>query len=139
MVHSVRERGNTAIEEQQANFASSSSTRRGTNRAVSKQWSIKKFCLADKNSTRAPCLPSRREVLIEAGIGTKTYHFGEEFRDIILSKFSELKDGRGFDLLHCIPKSKHLYDIVISPSVAQSAKLLKACCWKWKSLCEAHP
>ena len=57
-VRSVRERllggGNSAIEEQRANFApyGSSSCRRGTNRAISKQWSLKIFCLADKNCGR---------------------------------------------------------------------------------------
>ena len=134
-VRSVRERllgGNTAIEEQRANFApygSSSSTRRGTNRTISKQWSIKMFCLADRNCVRVPCTPSSREVLIEAGLGPKTFSVplnssGEEFREMILSHFPKLRDGGGFDLLRCIPNSKHLD--VISPSVAQSARLLKA-------------
>ena len=78
-VRSVRERllgrGNSAIEEQRANFApyGSSSSRRGTNRAISKQWSLKMFCLADKNCIRVPCTPSSREVLIEAGLGPKTF------------------------------------------------------------------
>ena len=95
-VRSVRERplggGNSAIEEQRANFApyDSSSSRRGTNKAISKQWSIKMFCLADKNCVRVPCTPSSREVLIEAGLGPKTFSVplsssGEEFREMILS------------------------------------------------------
>ena len=135
-VRSVRERllggGNSTIEEQRANFApygSSSSSRRGINRAISKQWSLKMFCLADKNCVQVPCTPSSREVLIEAGLGPKTFSVplgssGEEFREIILSNFPKLRDGGGFDLLRCIPNTKHLD--VISPSVAMNAKLLKA-------------
>ena len=69
-VRSVRERllggVNSAIEEQQANFAPYGW---GTNRAISKQWSIKMFCLSDRNCVRVPCTPSPREVLIEAGLG----------------------------------------------------------------------
>ena len=132
-VRSVRERllgGNSAIEEQRANFAPyGSSCRRGTNRAISKQWSIKMFCLADKNCVRVPCTPSSREVLIEAGLGPKTFSVplsssGEEFQEMIVSNFSKLSDGGGFNLLRCIPNTKHLD--VISPSVAMNAKLLKA-------------
>lgn len=135
-VRSVRERllggGTSAIEEQRANFApygSSSSTRRGTNRAISKQWNIKMFCLSDRNCVRVPCTPSSREVLIEAGLGPKTFSVplcsnGEEFREMILSNFPKLRDGGGFDLLRCISNTKHLD--VISPSVAMNAKLLKA-------------
>ena len=87
------------------------------------------FCLADKNCVRVPCTPSSRGVLIEAGLGPKTFSVplsssGEEFREMILSHFPKLRDGGGFDLLQCIPNTKHLD--VISPSVAMNAKLLKA-------------
>ena len=69
----------------------------------------------------------KRDLLIEAGLGPKIFSVplcssGEEFREIILSKFPKLKDGGGFDLLRCIPNTKHLH--VISPSDAQSAS-----CW----------
>ena len=43
---------------------------------------------------------------------------------MILSNFLKLRDGGGFDLLRCIPNTRHLD--VISPSVAMNAKLLKA-------------
>ena len=70
-----------------------------------------------------------REVLIKAGLGPKTFSVplcssGEEFREIILSNFPKFRDGEGLDLLCCIPNTKHLD--VISPSVAQSERLLKA-------------
>ena len=117
-MRSVRERllggGNSAIEEQWANFApyGSSSTRRGTNRAISKQ-----DVSFDRNCVRVPCTPSSREVLIEAGLGPKTFSVplcssGEEFCEMILSNFPKLRDGGGFDLLPCIPNTKHL-DVIL--------------------------
>ena len=129
-VRSVRQRllgRNEAVEEQRINFAPYGlSTRRGT---ISKPWSVKMYCLSDTNAVKVPCTPSTREVLIEAGLGPKTFSVplsatGEEFRGIILSAFPKLKNGGGFDLLRCIANSKDLE--VISSSVAQSAKLLKA-------------
>lgn len=132
-VRSVRQRllgGNDAVEEQRVNFALYGlSARRGSSGAISKQWSVKMYCLADTNAIKVPCTPSSREVLIEAGLGPKTFSVplsatGEDFRDSIFSAFPKLKDGGGFDLLRCLPNSKHLE--VILASVAQSARLLKA-------------
>ena len=63
----------TLVELSFAPYGLSSSTRRGTNQTVSKQWSIKMFCLADKNAIRVPCMPTSRDLLIEAGLGPKTF------------------------------------------------------------------
>ena len=133
VVRSVRERllsGSASKEEQRANFALyglTSSSKKGNTK--NKPWSIKMYCLADKNVLRVPCTPSSREMLVEAGLGPKTISVSlcsspEEFRGSILSSYPKLKDGGGFELLRCIPNTKDLD--VISPLIAQSSKLLKA-------------
>lgn len=118
-----------AVEEQRSNFAPYASNRRIGPTTKVKLWHVKMFCLADKNCTRIPCTPSSRELHIEAGLGFKTFTVpvnscGEDFRDIILSNFPKLREGGGFEMLRCIPNTKDLD--VISPSIANSAKLLKA-------------
>ena len=47
----------------------------------------------------------------------------DEFNDLILGSFPRLKECGGYELMRCIPNSKHLE--IISSRIAQSPKLLK--------------
>ena len=77
----------------------------------------------------APCTPSAKEQLLTARLGEKKITVPEitctkdEFNDLILGSFPRLKACCGYELMRCIPNSKHLE--IISSRIAQSRKLLK--------------
>lgn len=118
-----------AAGEQRANFAPYAETRRSTGGRRGRSWSLKAVCLSGRNATRVPCTLAEREGL-QAGLGEKevvisdTDCSSEELRDILVSAFPKLGDCGGFEMLRCVPNSKHLE--VISQSVSQSPILLKS-------------
>ena len=76
--------------------------------------------------------------LIQAGLGAKNVVFSdvscnsEEFRHVVERSYPKLEGCGGFELLRCIPNTKHLE--VISSKYCPVAKAAKKFLWKWKDL-----
>jgi len=128
-IRSVRERLQLEdpAAEQRANFSPYAS--RKSNFAKPKQWSAKFVCLSHKETITVPCSKYDRAMLIEAGLGEKKVVVPnidatpKQFQDVLIAEFPKLEGCGGYELLRCIPNTKQLE--VISPSMAQSPKLLK--------------
>ena len=126
-------RRGVAVREQRAYFASYSTPETQTSHKTRKQkgqsWTVRLVCLNSTSVNTAPCTPAVKEKLIAAGIGEKKVIVPEvsctkeTFNELILESFPKLKNAGGYELLRCIPNTKHLE--VISSKIAQTPKLLK--------------
>ena len=82
------------------------------------------------HATSAPCTPSAKEKLLTAGLGEQKTTIPDvsctksEFNDAILELFPRLRESGGYELLKCIPNSKHLE--IISSRISQSPRLLRS-------------
>ena len=88
------------------------------------------FALTLQMPTSAPCTPSAKEKLLTAGLGEQKTTIPDvsctksEFNDAILELFPRLRESGGYELLKCIPNSKHLE--IISSRISQSPRLLRS-------------
>ena len=123
-------RRSNSLREQRSNFASySNASTSNKKKEKGQSWTVRFVCLDSTEACTAPCTPSAKEELLTAGLGEKKITVPEisctkdEFNDIILGSFPRLKGCGGYELMRCIPNSKHLE--IITSRIAQSPKLLK--------------
>ena len=123
-------RSGNSLREQRRNFAPYSNVSTSNKKKEKGQsWTVRFVCLDSTEACTAPCTPSAKEQLLTAGLGEKEITVPEitctkdEFNDLILGSFPRLKACGGYELMRCIPNSKHLE--IISSRIAQSPKLLK--------------
>ena len=90
---------------------------------------FKMFCLGSTQDDKVPCTAAAKELLLEAGLGSKSVTVPDvscsrtEFWDCIISAYPKLAGCGGFELLRCMANSRDLE--VLSQNISQSAKLLK--------------
>lgn len=87
------------------------------------------MCLAFTGQDRAPTTDGEKEELYQAGLGEKEIEFEridmthEDFRELLYTHFTQLKEGGGFQLLKRRSNSCNLE--VLSMAAHGSLKLLK--------------
>ena len=121
-------RRSNSLREQRSNFAPYPT---GSKKKEKKQsWTVRFVCLDSTDATSAPCTPSAKEKLLTAGLGEQKTMIPDvsctksEFNDAILELFPRLRESGGYELLKCIPNSKHLE--IISSRISQSPRLLRS-------------
>jgi len=77
------------------------------------EWKHKFYCLAYTDQ-HVPVKEADKDELYSAGLGEKEIEFtnlnasAEEFRDILLEAFPQLKDSGGYQFLKCTPNTRSL-------------------------------
>lgn len=72
------------------------------------------FCLAYVGQSWVPTTEVENDKLFEAGLGKKEIEFdrldgtAEEFKEVLLESFAQLRDAHGYQLCKCMPNSHKL-------------------------------
>lgn len=93
-------------------------------------WTHKFVCLANTDDDRVPTSLYAKESLTFAGLGEKKIVIPdvdcttEEFHEVLISSFPQLRNAGGFELMRCLPSSRDL-EIIPSP-ICHSPRLLRS-------------
>ena len=80
-------------------------------------WKHRFVCLAMQDQQKILTTDIEKDDLLEAGLGEKVIEFpsldatGEDFKEVLYSKFPKLREGGGFQLCRCLPNSRNLEEL----------------------------